>query len=53
MKTSKLLYLTNGINGLGDLVGVLSIKATSLAVKLDYTAHVIGVNQQTRVFLQN
>ncbi len=44
MKT-KLLYITNGINGPGGLERVLSIKASYFVDKLDYEVHILTLNQ--------
>lgn len=41
----KLLYITNGINGIGGLERVLSIKASYFAEKLKYDVHIITLNE--------
>lgn len=43
----KLLYITNGISGIGGLERVLSIKASFLAEKLGYEVHIITLNEKT------
>lgn len=43
----KLLYITNGINGSGGLERVLSIKASYLADELNYSVHIVGLNNST------
>ncbi len=42
---SKLLYITNGINGPGGLERVLSVKASYLANHYEYDVHIITLNQ--------
>lgn len=41
----KLLYITNGITGVGGLERVLSIKASYLADKLGYEVHIVSLNE--------
>lgn len=41
----KLLYITNGVNGIGGLERVLSIKASYFAEKLGYDVHIITLNE--------
>lgn len=41
----KLLYITNGINGIGGLERVLSIKASYFAEELKYEVHIITLNE--------
>lgn len=41
----KLLYITNGINGIGGLERVLSIKASYFADELKYDVHIITLNE--------
>lgn len=41
----KLLYITNGINGIGGLERVLSIKASYFAEELKYDVHIIALNE--------
>lgn len=41
---TKLLYITNGINGSGGLERVLSIKASMLAEQFDYQVHIVCLN---------
>ena len=41
----KLLYITNGINGIGGLERVLSIKASYFAENLGYDIHIITLNE--------
>lgn len=49
----KLLYITNGINGIGGLERVLSIKASFFAEKLKYDVHIITLNEpETSAFYQ-
>lgn len=49
----KLLYITNGINGIGGLERVLSIKASYFAEKLKYEVHIITLNEpETSAFYQ-
>lgn len=43
----KLLYITNGIAGIGGLERVLSIKASYLAENLGYEVHIITLNEKT------
>lgn len=43
----KLLYITNGISGIGGLERVLSIKASYLADQLGYEVHIITLNEKT------
>jgi len=43
---TKLLYITNNINGPGGLERVLSIKASYLADHLDYEIHILTLNQK-------
>lgn len=43
----KLLYITNGITGIGGLERVLSIKASYLAEQLRYDVHIITLNEKT------
>lgn len=42
----KLLYITNGITGIGGLERVLSIKASYLADKLGYDVNIVSLNEQ-------
>ena len=42
----RLLYITNQICGSGGLERVLSIKASYLADKFDYTVHIVTLNQK-------
>lgn len=42
---TKLLYITNGINGSGGLERVLSIKASHLAEKKGYEVHILTLNK--------
>lgn len=41
----KLLYITNGITGIGGLERVLSVKASHLAEKLGYEVHILSLNE--------
>lgn len=41
----KLLYITNGINGIGGLERVLSIKASYFVERLGYEVHIITLNE--------
>lgn len=41
----KLLYITNGINGIGGLERVLSIKVSYFAEELKYEVHIITLNE--------
>lgn len=41
----KILYITNGIVGVGGLERVLSIKASYLADEMDYEVHILTLNQ--------
>lgn len=41
----KLLYITNGINGIGGLERVLSIKASYFVERLGYDVHIITLNE--------
>lgn len=41
----KLLYITNGINGIGGLERVLSIKCSYFADKLGHDVHIITLNE--------
>ncbi len=41
----KLLYITNGINGIGGLERVLSIKASYFAERFGYEVHIITLNE--------
>src|SRR5690606_1300180 len=41
---TKLLYITNGINGSGGLERVLSVKATRLADEYNYDVHILSLN---------
>lgn len=41
----KLLYITNGINGIGGLERVLSIKASYFAECLGYEVHILTLNE--------
>lgn len=43
----KLLYITNGIAGIGGLERVLSIKASYLADNLGYEVYIITLNEKT------
>lgn len=42
----KLLYITNGISGIGGLERVLSIKASYFADYLEYEVHIISLNDK-------
>jgi glycosyltransferase involved in cell wall biosynthesis len=42
----KLLYITNGITGVGGLERVLSIKASYLADHYNYEVHILSLNEQ-------
>lgn len=42
----KLLYITNGINGIGGLERVLSIKASYFADVYHYEVHIVALNEQ-------
>lgn len=42
----KLLYITNGISGIGGLERVLSIKASYFAEHLGYEVHIISLNDK-------
>lgn len=42
----RLLYITNGITGVGGLERVLSVKASYLADKLDYEVCIISLNER-------
>jgi glycosyltransferase involved in cell wall biosynthesis len=44
----KLLYITNGITGVGGLERVLSIKASHLADRLGYEVHIASLNEAGR-----
>ncbi len=41
----KLLYITNGITGVGGLERVLSVKASYLAAELGYDVHIVSLNE--------
>jgi glycosyltransferase involved in cell wall biosynthesis len=42
----KLLYITNGICGVGGMERVLSIKASILAEQFDYEVHILTLNEE-------
>lgn len=42
----KLLYITNGIHGVGGLERVLSLKASYLAENLGYEVHIVTLNSE-------
>jgi len=42
----RLLYITNGITGIGGLERVLSVKASYLADNLDYEIYIISFNEE-------
>lgn len=44
-KKVKVLYITNGVNGSGGLERVLSTKASYFANTLDYSVHILCLNQ--------
>ena len=46
----KLLYITNGITGVGGLERVLSIKASYLADTMGYDVHIVSLNESGKNF---
>ena len=42
---TKILYITNGINGAGGLERVLAIKTSYLSEKLNYEVHIVSLNE--------
>jgi glycosyltransferase involved in cell wall biosynthesis len=44
----KLLYITNGVTGVGGLERVLSLKASWLAERLGYEVHIVSLDEEGR-----